>query len=764
MLTNVLIIEDDKDQQQLLKKKLNSSTLFMFDTDVVGCLAEAKQVLDNKKIDVILLDLNLPDSEGVDTILWVTSNYPNFPVVIISVIDDLKTESLAIKSGVQDYLIKGKARIEDLEHVIHNSIERFQSFKRVKQKYDDLSKTIESIQKGEVDTIISNYLPSGCLKVEDMKLARENQKLLHRLEEMANHDVLTGLANRRFFENIIKAEIGRSLRSDLKFSLLFIDLDKFKLVNDHHGHDYGDTLLQQVANRLKKCLRNSDSASRYGGDEFGVLLPELYKVEEVSRVCIKILDALANPFEIKESKIEIGASIGVAIYPDGGTELQSLIRSADIALYRVKESTRNDYQFYREDLNVAYQRRLKIESGLKKALSQQEIYLCYQPVIHLRSRIFGGVEVLMRWQSKELGRVPPAEFIGIAESCGVLDDLTRYLLKTVCRQASCWFLSERGPFLISINISVRQFSRYDWAAEILNSLEKYNLPYQFLFVEITESAIMEQDNGCVHQLTRLYENGVKVAIDDFGTGYSSLSRLASLPVSLLKIDMSLVKGALKSHVDAQILKSTISMAHALNIVTVAEGIETEALTHFLTAIGCMKGQGFYFFKPLLASEITAYLDSDEMKTNGNQQQSMHQLIVHVRKQGHDLNNAIAGVSGYCEVLQKKDICKEDLLDEVIENSKFIFEKVEMLSFFLRKEIANEKSVSPINEVIEQTNQIYDEINLALKEVAKTLSVISNLPKLEKMNSHIIIRMDELMSRAFHIIDSIRKIDASTLSI
>lgn len=693
-----------------------------------------------------------------------TSNYADFPVVIISVIDDLKTESLAIKNGVQDYLIKGKTRTDDLEHIIHNSIERFQSFRGIKRQYEELYKTIESIQKGEVDTIISSYLPSGGLKVEDMQLARENQKLLHRLEEMANHDMLTGLANRRFFENVIKAEIGRSLRNDSKFSLLFIDLDKFKVVNDHHGHNYGDALLQQVANRLKECLRNSDSASRYGGDEFGVLLPELYKIEEVSSVCTKILNALSKPFKIKECEIEIGASIGVAIYPDGGTELKSLIRSADIALYRVKESTRNDYQFYREDLNIAYQRRLKIESGLKKALSRQEIYLCYQPLFQLSSRTFGGVEVLMRWQSKELGRVPPSEFIDIAESCGLLDDLTHYLLETVCHQASCWFSNGGSPFFISINVSVRQFARCDWATNILKSLEKYKLPNQFFCVEITESAIMEQDNDCIQQLKKLYEKGIKVAIDDFGTGYSSLSRLAALPVSILKIDMSLVKGALKSHVDAQILKSTISMAHALNITTVAEGIETEALAHFLTTLGCIKGQGFYFSKPLTALEMNDYLNSETLSINGCQQQNIHQLIAHIRKQGHDLINAMAGVSGYCEVLQKQDVAADDKLESIIEKSDFVFDNVESLSLMLRKETTNEQALLPVNKLIELIDITYDEINLALREVANTLSLTSKLPKLKKMNSHIIIRMDELMSKAFLIVDGVRKMDASTFSI
>jgi diguanylate cyclase (GGDEF)-like protein/PAS domain S-box-containing protein len=430
-----------------------------------------------------------------------------------------------------------------------------------------------------------------------------------RLEFLANHDALTRLPNRTLFQDRLEEALHRAHRHGGRVGLLFIDLDRFKNVNDSLGHGVGDLLLQAVAERLTGCVRETDTVARLGGDEFMVLLDELAESRDSGKVADKILARLAQPFTLGGHELFISGSIGISCYPDDGGDPQTLQKNADAAMYRAKQSGRNTYQFFSAEMNAHALESLLMANKLRLALENDELQLHYQPIIDLASGKVSALEALLRWQHPELGMVPPSRFIPLAEDSGLIIPIGDWVLKRACRQMKAWQALGIAPRRIAVNLSVRQFKQKDLAQRIATILERTGFAPQSLELEITESMVMQDPDEAVEILDRLHRMGICLAIDDFGTGYSSLNYLKRLPVDFLKIDRSFVREIPSDREDVAITRAVIALAKSLDLRVIAEGVETEAQRAFLEAEGCDEAQGYLFAKPASAADTAAWLQS-----------------------------------------------------------------------------------------------------------------------------------------------------------
>jgi len=429
-----------------------------------------------------------------------------------------------------------------------------------------------------------------------------DQRVVH----MAHHDALTGLPNRTLFADRVGQAIARAHRRDGKIAVLFLDLDRFKNVNDSLGHAIGDLLLTTVAERLTNCLREEDTAARLGGDEFTISLPDVADAGEAARVAGRILAELAKPFTIADHQLHADGSIGIALYPADGDTAETLMRNADTAMYHAKESGRANYQFFSAQMTERVSRRLSTETDLRRALEHGEFALHYQPLIDLTTTRVSGAEALLRWPQNEHRLMSPAEFIPIAEDTGLIIPLGEWVLLEACSQAQAW--QARHPGLrIAVNLSARQFRQKDLIGMIERVLAETGLAPTLLELELTESMLMHHAEETVGILTRLDEMGVRLAIDDFGTGYSSLSYLKRFPIHSLKVDRSFVRDISTDPDDAAIVTAIVAMARSLNLDVTAEGVETEEQATFLRSLACHQAQGYYFGRPMPAQEFAARL-------------------------------------------------------------------------------------------------------------------------------------------------------------
>ena len=457
---------------------------------------------------------------------------------------------------------------------------------------------------GEIEYFVATFFD-----ITERKRAED--KILHQ----AYHDGLTCLPNRVLFKDRLEQSLAFARRMQhKKVALLFIDLDRFKLVNDSLGHAAGDQLLQQVAERLRGIVRQSDTLARLGGDEFTILLPDVDNVEEAMVVAEKVLAAMKQPFALGGRDIFVSASIGISMYPDDGADVDVLMKHADTAMYRVKRQGRNGFHLYTHALDERSLRRLELENQLHQALARDELVLHYQPQFDLASGRIRGVEALLRWQHPEFGLVSPAEFIPLAEETGLIVPIGAWLLETACRQARTWRDAGYPDFVMSVNLSVRQFFREGIADAVMHAIETNGLGADVLELEITESVAMEDVVYSTRTLDALAAGGVALAIDDFGTGYSSLSQLKKMPVGLLKIDRSFVQDLTSCEDDAAIVTAVITMAHRLGLKVIAEGVESEAQLAYLRAQHCDYAQGFLLSRPLPAAELEALLSSWDGRT------------------------------------------------------------------------------------------------------------------------------------------------------
>ena len=445
--------------------------------------------------------------------------------------------------------------------------------------------------------------------IEAHKLAEQVETTKAQLHHLAHHDVLTGLPNRMLLQDRISQAIELARRQGTQLAVLFMDLDRFKNINDSLGHAVGDRLLQSIAQRLVECLRHSDTISRQGGEEFVVLLSTIKHAENAVLSAQKILAALTVPHLINELELHISVSIGISTYPEDGLDAETLIKNADSAMYHAKESGRNNYKFFEQDMNVRAIQRHSIEADLRRALERQEFVLHYQPKIELHGNRIIGVEALIRWQHPERGLVPPSAFIPVAEDCGLILPIGRWALREACLQTQAWRQAGLPPITIAVNTSALEFSAPDFLANIRATLEETCLEPRYLEFELTESVLMrdaEFTNAVLHALADL---GVKLAIDDFGTGYSSLSYLRQFPIHTLKIDQSFVNRIADNPDDATIVSAVINMGKSLKLRVIAEGVETPEQHAFLMAQHCDEGQGFYFSRPVTAENFATLLQT-----------------------------------------------------------------------------------------------------------------------------------------------------------
>ncbi len=497
------------------------------------------------------------------------------------------------------------------------------------EEYAHLWKTINA---GEVyRNVLINKRKDGTLFYEEKTitpLKDENGKIIHfistakdisdriqahkRLHHMAHHDALTGLPNRTLFLDRLEQALHRALLHTRLVAVLFLDLDRFKNINDTLGHNVGDELLVQLTERLTQNIRYGDTIGRFGGDEFVILLDDLENERYISSLAQKILDTLINPFIINNHELYITASIGISIYPSDGHDTETLLRNADIAMYRAKDLGKNNYQFYSDDMSARIFERLTLENHLRHALERDEFVLHYQPQVDAQTQRIHGVEALLRWQHPEIGLVSPPNFIPLLEETGLIEEVGDWLLESACKQSRQWHDTGSSYLHMSVNLSSRQFNNPAFFDSIQKIIRQTGINPEFLELEITESMLMRNASSTINALDTLSQLGVRFAIDDFGTGYSSLNYLRRFPIDTIKIDRSFIRDITTDEDDAAITSAIIVMAHSLSMNVIAEGVENDSQLAFLQEHNCHYIQGHFFSHALPAEEITHLLQKQNV--------------------------------------------------------------------------------------------------------------------------------------------------------
>ncbi len=437
--------------------------------------------------------------------------------------------------------------------------------------------------------------------ITDRKVTEE------KIRSLAYQDSLTGLANRRLFDDRLEVALEQAETHDRNLAILFLDLDRFKYINDSWGHPCGDMLLAQVGRRLLECVRRGDTVARTGGDEFVILLPEVNGVEDVEMVAERIVSIMQPAFYLEEHEVYVTFSAGGSIYPEGGEHAEALLQNADVALYRAKQEGRNCYRLFHPEMVEQVQQTLTLETNLRKAIANEEFLVYYQPQIDTQTKNIVGTEALVRWKHPDSGMISPAYFIPIAEETGLIVDIGLWVLREACRQTRAWQLLGFTNLKSSVNVSLRQLQQSHFVDDVWQALEDTDLAPDDLDIEITESIAMEQIDYTLPVLNALTAMGIKLSMDDFGTGYSSLNYLKHLPIHKVKIDQSFVRSLTTDNRDAAIAKSIITMSHSLNLKVVAEGVESAEQLRFLCQHNCDYIQGYFYSKPVPAADMETLL-------------------------------------------------------------------------------------------------------------------------------------------------------------
>ena len=560
----ILLVEDDLFYEDYLSEIFAEETEISYELNHVVRIKDCVEHLEQDNFDVILIDLNLPDCTGLDTIYEVESQASNTPIIVLTEQDDNELASQALQSGAQDYLVKGHIDRSTLERSIRYAIER--------------NRLLEQLE-------------------ESKRLERH----------LAYHDALTILPNRHLLHDRLQQALAQSKRSGKLAALLFLDLDGFKRINDTLGHGIGDLLLKSVAKRLKTTVRQVDTVARLGGDEFTIVLLEINHVQDAKNVAKKILKVISQPYKIEEHELFVTASVGISICPDDGSDIESLIRKADIAMYRAKGQGKNNYQVYNLSMDAKFFERLTLENSLRKAVENEELVAYYQPQVDLRTGEITGVEALVRWQHQKFGLVPPDKFIQLAEETGVILEIDEWMMKTACRQIKNWEREGIANIRVSVNLSTRQFRQKNLTEKVAQILNDSAVQPKNLCLEITENEVMHNIETTVEILQALKKMGVLLSLDDFGTGYSSLSYLKRFPIDVLKIDRTFVNGIPSDRDDTAISTAIVVLAHSMELKVIAEGVEKSEQIAFLQSLQCDEIQGFYFSRPLNAETVTDLL-------------------------------------------------------------------------------------------------------------------------------------------------------------
>lgn len=438
----------------------------------------------------------------------------------------------------------------------------------------------------------------------DITVRKETEE---RLLYLANYDSLTGLPNRALFRDRLRRAVARAQRNDTKLALFFIDLDRFKTINDSLGHHAGDQLLRSVARRLKQFARKGDTIARLGGDEFTVIIEGIEDSDDAAIVAEKILDLMAPPFRLDGHEIVVGPSIGITIFPDDADDMRALLKNADTAMYRSKDNGGNCFQYYTSDMNEKAYEYLVLENNLRHALDKEEFRLYFQPQIDLHTKNIIGIEALLRWEHPEQGLLNPEQFIPFTEETGLIEPIGEWVLREACKQAKQWQDDGLPPVRVAVNLSLRQFVAQDFVGKVAQALQEAGLASHYLELEVTESFLAHNVDQAAETLRELHKLGVQLSIDDFGTGYSSLNYLKQFPLNTLKIDQSFVEDISTDPDGATIAEAIIAMGQSLRLNVIAEGVEQEEQVFFLRGHGCDWVQGYLFSKPLPAEKITQWI-------------------------------------------------------------------------------------------------------------------------------------------------------------
>ena len=682
MPKRILLIQDDAPAAISILGALNHSDDECFEVEWVRRCSDALERLDG--VAALLLDLYLPDSQGLDTFYRLFHALPTIPILILIEPDDEKTARLAVQCGAQDYLFKACVDPHLLRKAVGSMIERAAYSEALFDEKERAQITLNSIGDAVVSTDASGtitYLntmaegltgwsrkdatghPLGdifnlidattrkpirnpmtlaiqtnqvvalgpnCVLVrrdgaeaaiEDSAAPIHDRRgavtgavmVFHdvsaarattlKMSYLAQHDSLTDLPNRVLLSDRLSEAIALSSRYGRKLAVLFVDLDRFKHINDSLGHIVGDRLLQSVARRLFACVRSSDTVGRQGGDEFVVLLQELSQAQDAAITAVKILETLREPHYVNEHELHITASIGIATYPDDGTDVETLMKKVDLAMYHAKEAGRGSYHFFEPEMNARAVESRALEDGLFCAIERQQLELHYQPKLDLMSGAIIGAEALIRWRHPQHGLIPPEKFIPIAEDCGLIVPLGQWVLREACRQAHAWQVAGLQCLCIAINVSSLELRTAGFVSGVRQALTEAGLESRYLEIELTETGLMSDSGSIVAVLNELKAVGVLLALDDFGTGYSSLSHLKCFPIDTIKIDQSFVRDLGADDDSTNIVTALIGMGRNLRIRVVAEGIETRAQLNILREHACPQGQGFLFSRPVPADEF-----------------------------------------------------------------------------------------------------------------------------------------------------------------
>jgi diguanylate cyclase (GGDEF)-like protein len=451
-----------------------------------------------------------------------------------------------------------------------------------------------------------------------LEIARQRaESVASAMEYHAHHDALTGLPNRMLLNDRITSELAHARRQQTNAALLFLDLDRFKIINDSLGHAVGDQLLRVIAHRLNDCVREEDTVARLGGDEFMVLLPRISGSADAGRIAKKIIDGLVDPITYNGHELHITTSIGISIFPYDGTDAETLIKHADISMYRAKELGRNKAVYYTAEMNAGSRKQLAMETNLRRAVEKNQLILFYQPKVDISSNMIVGFEALLRWKHPTMGFINPLEFIPVAEDSGLIVPIGEWVLNTAFTQLKQWHNAGFNDLTVSVNLSTAQLSRPDFEDVVGHALQKSGLDAASAELEITENMVMENIDIAVDMLEKLKYMGVSIAMDDFGTGYSSLSYLRRLPVDTVKIDKSFVREIPDSTDDVTIAQAIIAMAQSLKLSLIVEGIENVRQLNFFKQLGVTIVQGYLFSRPAEAAEILKMLESQASKDTIN---------------------------------------------------------------------------------------------------------------------------------------------------
>ncbi|MEH6443997.1 MAG: EAL domain-containing protein [Oceanospirillaceae bacterium] len=482
----------------------------------------------------------------------------------------------------------------------------------VKQRTEKLSYTnIRLINEIEKKQLTEERLLESQSQIERAK---------KKAEQKANYDSLTTLASKTLFNDRFEQALIRSRKAKTEVALLFLDLDRFKNINDTCGHNTGDQLLKMAAQRINSVLRDGDTAARFGGDEFALLLPDIKSFTSIEHIVDQIMIELRKPYNLSGNSTVVSASIGITLFPKDGEDTETLLRKADRAMYKAKENGRNNVQLFTQAMDDDAHARLFLETALYKAIEKKEFQVYYQAIVNNLNNKVTGAEALIRWPHETLGMIPPSKFIPIAEDMDLILEIGEWVLYTACRDVQRWQTAEGNPITVSVNVSYRQFIKQDFPDLVRKVLQKTGLAAQFLILEITERLLIEENQAVLAQFEELVSMGVELAIDDFGTGFSSLSYLNKFPISILKIDRSFIQDITESKDHAELVKAILSMAFNLNLRVIAEGIETSEQAKFLIDNNCTYCQGYYFGKPAaLASFEKDFKKKNRIGSNTQQE-------------------------------------------------------------------------------------------------------------------------------------------------